>query len=170
MGKTYYYRQGEQQIGPVTLDQMRGAVTPDTYVWAEGMSSWQQISQLPDLQTQLGLTAYQQQPYYQAPQPSYQNSYSNSYSEGGSKPPKPNNHLVLAIITALVCQVLGIIAVVMAVMSDSAYNRGDYLEAEKKAKLAKTLSLVGIIGMGVFLLIYIIMIVVAAGAGALQTY
>ena len=32
------------------------------------------------------------------------------------------------------CQPLGIIAIVMAVMCDSAYNRGDYQDAEKKAR------------------------------------
>ena len=41
MEKTYYYRVGEQQVGPVSLDQMRGAVNLDTYVWSEGMANWQ---------------------------------------------------------------------------------------------------------------------------------
>lgn len=170
MEKMYYYRNGDQQYGPVSLDQMRGAVTPDTYVWTEGMANWQQISQLPDLQTQLGLAAAYQQPTMQEPQPSYQTSYQSNDGSNGVKPPKPNNYLIISIICALICQPLGIAAIVMAVMCDSAYNRGDYIEAEKKAKLAKTLSLIGLIGMGLFFVIYIIMIVVAAGSGALQTY
>ncbi|MBO4371373.1 MAG: CD225/dispanin family protein [Bacteroidales bacterium] len=52
----------------------------------------------------------------------------------------------------------------------TAYNRGDYEEAEKKAKTAKTLALVGLIGGGIIIVAYIIMMVAAAGAGALQTY
>ncbi len=170
MEKMYYYRNGDQQIGPVSLDQMRGAVTPDTYVWAEGMANWQTVSQVPELMSQLGLAAAYQQPTMQEPQPSYQTSYQSNDGYNGVKPPKPNNNLIISIICTLICQPLGIIAIVMAVMSDSAYNRGDYQEAEKKAKLAKTLSLIGLICMGVFFLIYIIMIVVAAGSGALQTY
>ncbi|MBO4373390.1 MAG: DUF4339 domain-containing protein, partial [Bacteroidales bacterium] len=63
MEKNYYYRVGEQQIGPVSLDQMRGNVSPNTYVWADGMANWQTISQLPDLMMQLGLSAAQ--PSYQ---------------------------------------------------------------------------------------------------------
>ena len=170
MEKKFYYRLGEQQIGPVSLDEMRGNVSLDTYVWAEGMSTWQQISQLPDIQSQLGLApAYQQQSVSTA-QPSYQNSYGNNYNQSTVKPPKPDNHLVMAIIAIFTCQILGIIATIMAVMSDSAYNRGDYEEAEKKAKTAKTLALVGLIGGGIIILAYIIMMVVAASAGALQTY
>ena len=169
MEKNYYYRVGEQQIGPVSLDQMRGNVTLDTYVWAEGMATWQQINQLPELQAQLGLVPAYQQPM-PAAQPSYQNAYSDNSTQSAVKPPKPDNHLVMAIIAIFTCQILGIIATIMAVMSDSAYNRGDYEEAEKKAKTAKTLALVGLIGGGIIIVAYIIMMVAAAGAGALQTY
>lgn len=163
MEKTYFYRVGEQQMGPVSIDQMRGSVNLDTYVWAEGMSTWQQISQLPDLQTALGLA-----PSYQAPvqpaQPSYQNAYQTNTANTGAKPPKPDNHLVMAVITIFICQILGIIALIMAFMSDSAYKSGDYVEAEKKAKTAKTLSLVGLIGGGVVILIYVLLLVFGTAA------
>ena len=170
MEKNYYYRNGDTQVGPVTVDQLRGAVTPDTYVWAEGMSTWQTVSQRPELMSQLGLAPAQPQPQYS--QPSYQQPQQSAYDQGNSqsKPPKPDNHLVMAIISIFICQVLGIVATIMAIMSDSAYNRGDYAEAEKKAKTAKTFALVGLIGGGIIIVAYIIMMVVAAGAGALQTY
>jgi len=167
MEKTYYYRVGEQQIGPVSLDQMRGNVSPNTYVWADGMANWQTISQLPDLMMQLGLSAAQ--PSYQ--QPSYQQyNAGNTSSPNGAMPTQPNNHLVLAIITIFICQLFGIIALVMALQSDSCYKNGDYQGAVKKANTAKTLSLVGIIGTAVCVILYIFVFIAAAGAGALQTY
>lgn len=172
MEKTYYYRVGEQQVGPVSLDQMRGAVNLDTYVWSEGMANWQTVSQLPDLMAQLGLSTYQQaaaptQPA-QPSQPSYQTSY--NAENISAKPPKPNNHLVMAIISIFICQPLGIIATIMAIMSDSAYNRGDYEEAEKKAKTAKTLSMVGLIIGLLFWVLYIGLAVVGALSGAYSSY
>lgn len=170
MEKMYYYRNGDQQYGPVSIDQMRGVVTPDTYVWAEGMANWQQISQLPDLQTQLGLAVAYQQPTMQEPQPSYQTSYQSNDGYNGVKPPKPNNHLIISIICALICQPLGIIAIVMAVMCDSAYNRGDYQEAEKKAKTAKTLATVGLILGLVFWVFYIGISVFSVMSGAYSSY
>ncbi|MBO7597695.1 MAG: CD225/dispanin family protein [Bacteroidales bacterium] len=172
MEKMYYYRNGDQQIGPVSLDQMRGAVTPDTYVWAEGMANWQTVSQVPELMSQLGLAVQSQpqpQPQMQSSTPSYQQPQYNT-NEGGSMPPKPDNHMVLSIITIFICQPLGIIALVMSLQSDSAYKSGNYDGAVKKAQTAKTLSLVGIIGSVVFIVLYILMFVVAAGAGALQSY
>ena len=165
MEKMYYYRNGDTQIGPVSIDQMRGAVTPETYVWAEGMANWQTVGELPELMSQLGLATVYQAPSVQQPTISYSNNVSST-----AKPPKPDNHLILAIISALICQILGIIAVIMAVLSDQAYTRGDYDEAVKKAKTVKTLSLIGIIGTVVFIVLYVLFFVILASAGALQSY
>lgn len=169
MNKMYYYRNGDHQVGPVSLDQMRGVVTPGTYVWAEGMANWQTVSQLPELMYQLGFSVPSQpqpQPQMQSSASPYQQPQYNT-NMGGSMPPKPDNHMVLSIITIFLCQVLGIIALVMSLQSDTAYKSGDYDGAVKKAKTAKTLSLVGIIGSVVSTFL---MFVVAAGAGALQSY
>lgn len=168
MNKMYYYRNGDHQVGPVSLDQMRGVVAPGTYVWAEGMANWQTVSQLPELMYQLGFSVQSQpqpQPQMQSSASPYQQPQYNT-NMGGSMPPKPDNHMVLSIITIFLCQVLGIIALVMSLQSDSAYKSGSYDEAVKKAKTAKTLSLVGIIGSVVFIVLYILFVVAAAGAGA----
>ncbi len=164
MNKMYYYRNGDHQVGPVSLDQMRGVVTPGTYVWAEGMANWQTVSQLPELMYQLGFSV-PSQPQMQSSASPYQQPQYNT-NMGGSMPPKPDNHMVLSIITIFLCQVLGIIALVMSLQSDTAYKSGDYDGAVKKAKTAKTLSLVGIIGSVVFIVLYILFVVAAAGAGA----
>ena len=166
MEKSYYYQKDGSQVGPVTIEQMRGMVTPDTYIWADGMANWTQVSQLPDIMAQLGMNTFQQP--VQSAQPSYQNTYNTN--AGGAMPPKPNNHLVMSIISIFFCQLLGIIAIVMSIMCDSAYKSGDYEEAVKKAKIAKVLSLISIISMGIFWVIYLGMIIFAASTGALQTY
>ena len=180
MEKTYFYRNGDAQVGPVTVSQMRGSVTPETYVWAEGMPTWQTISQMPELMSQLGLVSVSS---YQQPQQQYSSynsgsSYNSSSSYGsssstlssGSMPPQPDNHLVLSIISIFLCQILGIIALVMSLQSDSCYKKGDYDGSVQKAKTAKTLALIGIISMGAFWVIYILFVAFAAGAGALQSY
>ena len=46
----YYYNQGGQPVGPVDLDALRSVgLTPNTLVWHEGMTDWQQACELPEL-------------------------------------------------------------------------------------------------------------------------
>ncbi|MBO4371888.1 MAG: CD225/dispanin family protein [Bacteroidales bacterium] len=183
MEKTYYYRVGEQQIGPVSLDQMRGAVSLDTYVWCEGMASWTQINQLPDVMFQLGLSADQPQPQPEAQaqpqpqyaQPSYQQPQPNTNSEiknepSGTKPAKPNNYLVLSIISILVSCIIGIVALVFSILSDSDYKKGDYKGAEEKAKIAKIVAIVGLVLGGLYWICNILYVLLVVGAGVLQSY
>jgi len=48
----WYHLQGHDQHGPLDLDTMRrlvlhGTVTPDTYVWADGMPDWLPAREVP---------------------------------------------------------------------------------------------------------------------------
>src|SRR4051812_29111506 len=46
----FYFADGDQQRGPVPVDQMRSAgVGPDTLVWRDGMSQWQAARTVPEL-------------------------------------------------------------------------------------------------------------------------
>jgi hypothetical protein len=50
----WYHLQGEDQHGPITLDEIRrlvvdGQVAPDTFVWADGMPDWLPARQVPAL-------------------------------------------------------------------------------------------------------------------------
>jgi hypothetical protein len=52
--RSWFYAAGGQQQGPVSEAQLRdliarGAVTPDTLVWSEGMAGWQKAGELPGL-------------------------------------------------------------------------------------------------------------------------
>lgn len=58
-------------------------------------------------------------------------------------PPKPNNHLVFSILVTLFCCLpLGVVAIVKSCAVDSAYNAGNYPEAEACSKSALTLCIV----------------------------
>jgi len=50
----WYHLQDRDQHGPVGLEEMRrlvldGTVTPDTYVWADGMPDWLEAREVPAL-------------------------------------------------------------------------------------------------------------------------
>jgi len=50
----WYHLQGEDQRGPMGLEEarslvLRGIITPDTYVWADGMPDWMPAREVPAL-------------------------------------------------------------------------------------------------------------------------
>ena len=50
----WFYRQNDQQFGPVGRDEIinqihMGLLTPDSYVWTQGMENWQTVGQTPEL-------------------------------------------------------------------------------------------------------------------------
>lgn len=71
---TFYIVENNQQAGPFTVEQLRAkGIAPETYVWSEGMSGWEQASNVGELQS-LFQPAQPAQPQYQAQpaQPQYQ--------------------------------------------------------------------------------------------------
>lgn len=47
--KTYYYSINNKQIGPVSFEELRGKIKPDTKIWFEGLSDWKKASEIPEL-------------------------------------------------------------------------------------------------------------------------
>lgn len=73
-------------------------------------------------------------------------------------PPKPNNHLVLAILsTVFCCLATGIASIIYASKVNEAYARGEYEEAQTASKNAKMWAL---IGAGVALVVWIVYIAI----------
>lgn len=71
---TFFIVENNQQAGPFTVEQLRAkGIAPETYVWSEGMSGWEQASNVGELQV-LFQPAQPAQPQYQAQpaQPQYQ--------------------------------------------------------------------------------------------------
>lgn len=79
-----------------------------------------------------------------------------------NKPTRPNSYLALAIIsTILCCLPAGIVSIVYSTKVNSLYEDGNYAEAEKASKNAKTWGIVSIAVALVGWLVYILIFGVA---------
>lgn len=48
--KTYYYKEGNQQNGPVSIEELKAArIDSGTLVWTEGVEEWMPAGQLEEL-------------------------------------------------------------------------------------------------------------------------
>ena len=118
-----------------------------------------------------GQPQYQQQPTYGYEQPAMQpyGGYPQQPNYGynqGQMPPRPESNMVWAILcTVLCCMPLGVVAIIYASGVDSAYNSGNYEEAERKSKSAKNWAMWGAISSAIFLILYFIFVGVMVGMG-----
>jgi uncharacterized membrane protein YjgN (DUF898 family) len=77
------------------------------------------------------------------------------------RPPKPDNYLVWAILTTILCCLpFGIVSIVYSTKVDNLYYAGQYEEAQAKAKSAKTWAIIAAASGFIFLAIYLIVVVV----------
>jgi len=84
--------------------------------------------------------------------------------------PKPNNYLVLAIISTVFCCIIpGIVSIVNAAKVNEAYALGNYEQAEKASKNAKTWAIVGMAIAGFFWILYIAIFGFAIIGGLMST-
>ena len=97
------------------------------------------------------------------PAPQYNNRFMNQPQE--NQGPKPDNHLVLSIITAIMCCMpLGIWAIVLASKVDGLWNSGQYAQARENADKAKRVSIIGMVLGGLYVVIVLIYYMVILGA------
>lgn len=112
----YYILNGSEQQGPYTIDQLRGRVTAQTYVWREGLADWVQAINLPELSVVL-------------------------LPEGSVSPSgvvKPKDYLVESIlVTLFCCMVFGILGIVYSVQANSAFSSGNITAANEFSAKAK---------------------------------
>ena len=112
----YYILHGSEQQGPYTIDQLRGRVTPQTYVWREGLADWVQAINLPELSAVL-------------------------LPEGSVSPSgvvKPKDYLVESIlVTIFCCMVFGILGIVYSAQANSAFSSGNVAAANEFSAKAK---------------------------------
>ncbi len=74
--------------------------------------------------------------------------------QGMNQPPKPDNYLVWAILSTIFCCIpTGIASIIYASKVNEAYARGEYDEAQRASKNARTWALVGV---GASLLIWVV--------------
>lgn len=185
----YYYidKNGAQQ-GPIAKDQLLSiGVKPDTLVWKAGMEQWTKANLVPELHpmfiggttcppprppvppTGQSANAYESQGYNKDENATgISNTYLGGGIDGGGKPAKPNNNLILAIISTVMCCIpLGAVGIYYAYQSDLAYNAGDYTKAESNGKSARNWSIASIVSGFVFIVIYMICMAIGAMASVM---
>lgn len=163
--KEYYYVEGSDKKGPLSLEQLKSAnISPETLVWTTGMSEWQRADSIDDLYEIL-----QKMPPKQIPSDNRLNDFQNktatssdsysTYTEYIKTHIKPESYLVWGILTTLLCCLpFGIISIVYASKVEGAYLSQQYDESLKYSRLAKKWSIAAIIGGAFLIILYLILI------------
>ena len=135
-----------------------------------------------------GMKVEAEQPVYEASAQEFSQEVHNEYQEQGSYVPpvmpeyysepavpaeKPNT--VLWIVLAAVeiftcCQLTGIVSLIFAILGHVAADKGDFAEAEKKIKTAKTWFWVGLVLGLVFIIAYFILVAIGVTAGITEEF
>ncbi|MDR1745900.1 MAG: CD225/dispanin family protein [Tannerella sp.] len=163
--REYFYLNGTTKVGPLSLEGIKSApITASTLVWNNSLPDWVEAQKLPELE---GFFAIQSAPLAPPPvQPVTQPS-AGSYNAGGA-PPMPDNYLVWAILaTIFCCWPLGIPAIIKSSKVSSLYSAGDYAGAQSASADAKKWTIIAAIVGGIFVILYIILVVVLGLGGAL---
>ncbi|MDD2961097.1 MAG: CD225/dispanin family protein [Muribaculaceae bacterium] len=160
----------KERKGPMSLEELTNlALTPNTYVWRDGLTDWIKAKDLSELE---GLFVNHTEPpeipaievedapkadnCEQAsngtkaePQNSEYNSWYPNSSVNGR--PCPSTNLVFAIITLVCCcQLFSIIAIVYSSQVTSLYNRGEYEKSLKYSNYALYWSIASLVAAVVF--------------------
>ncbi len=179
--KQYYYANGDQQLGPFTIQELQSKnLTKDTYVWYEGLSDWTRAGDLPEMNPLFGAALGHDQPIANQNQPTVQQTPQAPVNQGGYQQPighhgnpqqplgqKPKTWLVESILvtifmTLTCCLPLGIVGIVYANQVESKWKAGDYNGAHKASDNARIWTLVSFGLIIVAIIFYVIMGVIGA--------
>ncbi|MDR3260971.1 MAG: CD225/dispanin family protein [Tannerella sp.] len=161
MEKEYFYLDGETKVGPLSLDALKYApVRPSTLVWNNTLPDWVEAGTLPELESLFTSADALTPP---PPPPVY--NQSNAFG-GANVQPMPENYLVWAILTTVLCCLpFGIASIVNATKVSSVYATGDYAGAQKASRDAKKWAIWSAVSAGIFWVIYLVVIVALGIAG-----
>ncbi len=156
----YWANINGEQHGPVEKDRLLElGLTPDSYVWREGLEDWvmvQNFSELNDLFTapEAEAPAVPEQdepvvpPLPQQPPvpPAIPQQPQQPQQHCEPQAPCPPTNLVWGILTTvLCCQVLGIVSIVYAMQVSSKYHAGDLEGAQRYSDRAAMWSILSIV-------------------------
>ncbi|MDQ2623821.1 MAG: CD225/dispanin family protein [Actinomycetota bacterium] len=111
----------------------------------------------------------QSSPYGQTGQFGQPPTYGQPAPWGQPMGPPPPNYLVYAILTTLFCCMpLGIVSIVFAAQVGSKWAMGDYAGAHHASNQAKTFARWSAISTGIFLGLYLLLVLVGGGLGMLE--
>lgn len=141
----YFYYEGNTQKGPVDFLELIKNITPETDIWTEGMEKWAKAKDVPEVFEALNLNA--PNPPEIIPQQTNNYNKSNYSSEKNYQvPPDFQTLLVWAVVSNfLCCNITGIVGIIMTLRSEIEWTKGNYEQARKKYKDAKTWIIVGAI-------------------------
>ncbi|WP_065219218.1 MULTISPECIES: CD225/dispanin family protein [Butyricimonas] len=122
MGNYFYLNEKNEQKGPVAPEELiNNGVTPNTLVWKKGMPLWVPAKTVEELKS-----------FFQENVPPPPPQFSPTPKT------KPENWLVLAILSTLFCFFpFGIVSIVYATKVDRLWNAGLYEESKKASKKAR---------------------------------
>lgn len=148
----FYLDKNNQQAGPIAPQQFTAfGLTVNSFVWCEGMSNWQRISELPELMPFVTVPGAGEGTY-----PRYQYAPNANYRGNYATPgPPPANYMVWAILTTILCCLpFGIVSIVYSSKVESLWAQGRCDEALSNARSAKNWALAagicGFIGGGAY--------------------
>lgn len=177
MKEYFYIDVNGNQVGPRQLSDLIGVINLDTMVWTTDLTDWvpaRNVAELADAlnayQTQQN--ANQQQQMNQ--QPPYQQPYQQPYQRRPAPGPKPDNYLVLSIISVFFCCIpLSIAAIIYAIKVDEYWSKGDYESAYDASNKAKKLLIWSAVATAVLtiavIIFYILVFAFALGTAGLAT-
>lgn len=132
---SYYIARNGAKEGPFTLEELRFQnITPETYIWYQGLDNWVLASQVPQVMDVLqGVTpAANPTPVYTAPQPQAQYQATTTYaSQAPVSTTPPAVPLGKAIAAVVLFFPTGIPALIRAIKAKVAVGKGDYATAEE---------------------------------------
>lgn len=174
MKEYFYIDVNGNQVGPCQLSDLIGVINLDTMVWTTELSDWVQARNVAELADALNAhqtqqNTYQQQQMNQQQQAPYgQPSYQRRPAPG----PKPDNYLVLSIISVFFCCLpLSIAAIIYAIKVDEYWSKGEYESAYDASGKAKKLLIWSAIATAALTILctifYILVFVLAIGTAGL---
>ena len=128
MERYYFIVINNQQLGPFTLDQLKGQpITTETKIWYQGLDGWKTLAELPELSQQLS---------HLLPPPVGNSAWNNTTGDIDAGPPK--TYLTEAIlVTLFCCWPFGIPAIVNASKVEGRFASGDHEGARQASAEAK---------------------------------
>ncbi|GAB3934324.1 CD225/dispanin family protein [Larkinella terrae] len=174
--KQYYYLEGNQQLGPFTLEELRSKpIQPDTKVWTQGLPDWVAASTVPEINewlsgAQIPPINPSLPPIQSPPSRPFQDSYTPNQPLGGTMP-KPKTWLVESILVTLFCCLpFGIAGIVNASNVDSRYSNGDFAGAQRASdEAAKWTKVALFVSIG-FWVLYIAAIFIGVFSGVTNSF
>ena len=173
MKEYFYIDVNGNQVGPCQLSDLIGVINLDTMVWTSELTDWVQARNVAELADALNAYQTQQNAYQQQPrqQPMYQQP---PRQQRPAPRPKPDNYLVLSIISVFFCCIpLSIAAIIYAIKVDEYWSKGDYESAYDASNKAKKLLIWSAVATAVLtiaaIILYILLFAFVFGTVGLAT-